>query len=455
MELMPICTQDRTSINGHRQQSSYPSMLGDQVCLPEAERGLLEPICHRSSSLPIEFPSPIMQAEGVDHRPYQSDSCYLSPSYQPDLDPFSETGGIVHRDCFDLAYLRDFGEPNGTNTRHQCDRFSDSIASFGHAFCYDHQHEVKLGGLPGSWLSSSIQTNPLGQFATTLSMTGSELRPQSTSSLTQALPLGQTSSPTRKTPRSHQVQQPVDTIQIQQTPNMASTAYPTNLVTDPSETQRHSSCTSYPTVSEARCERDAFLLRSKSVGMSYREIKVQGRFKEAESTLRGRFRTLTKTKDQRVRKPQWQDQDVGNDPLILVYRHAYILTWCYRYSYSEKQSSNIPPSKQVIPTLRAPCHRVEKYRDLQKLPGNGLRNMWQGMDRIISETQRVGRNGTRSMDLLCRRPLRVYRRHEFRSCCEIAPDVILSFWIVELYVVCEMERLDKVVYTAVWSDLSK
>ena len=61
-----------------------------------------------------------------------------------------------------------------------------------------------------------------------------------------------------------------------------------------------------------RNTKDVFLIRSKLSGMSYREIKIKGRFKEAESTLRGRFRTLTKRKEQRVRKPQWQERDVSN-----------------------------------------------------------------------------------------------------------------------------------------------
>ncbi|KAK5636632.1 hypothetical protein RRF57_012344 [Xylaria bambusicola] len=60
-------------------------------------------------------------------------------------------------------------------------------------------------------------------------------------------------------------------------------------------------------------ERDAknrFLVDSKLAGMTYREIRLQGGFTEAESTLRGRFRTLTKNKEQRVRKPEWQDKDI-------------------------------------------------------------------------------------------------------------------------------------------------
>ena len=57
--------------------------------------------------------------------------------------------------------------------------------------------------------------------------------------------------------------------------------------------------------------RDAFLVNGKRRGLSYKDIKRIGGFKEAESTLRGRFRTLTKSKEQRVRKPQWQEKDVS------------------------------------------------------------------------------------------------------------------------------------------------
>ncbi|KAF2966647.1 hypothetical protein GQX73_g6899 [Xylaria multiplex] len=65
--------------------------------------------------------------------------------------------------------------------------------------------------------------------------------------------------------------------------------------------------------SSADIEREAknrFLVDSKLAGMTYREIRRQGGFTEAESTLRGRFRTLTKNKEQRVRKPEWQDKDI-------------------------------------------------------------------------------------------------------------------------------------------------
>ncbi|EEH10206.1 conserved hypothetical protein [Histoplasma capsulatum G186AR] len=56
-------------------------------------------------------------------------------------------------------------------------------------------------------------------------------------------------------------------------------------------------------------EKDEYLIQCKRAGMSYKEIKEKGNFSEAESTLRGRFRTLTKRKEQRVRKPRWQEKD--------------------------------------------------------------------------------------------------------------------------------------------------
>lgn len=71
---------------------------------------------------------------------------------------------------------------------------------------------------------------------------------------------------------------------------------------------------SSPTVQAAhhRDAKDDFLIRSKLAGMSYKEIRRQGKFSEAESTLRGRFRTLTKHKAARVRKPEWNDNDVSS-----------------------------------------------------------------------------------------------------------------------------------------------
>jgi hypothetical protein len=56
--------------------------------------------------------------------------------------------------------------------------------------------------------------------------------------------------------------------------------------------------------------KDQQLIEWKNQGLSYKEIKSRGGFEEAESTLRGRYRTLTKPKHLRVRKPEWPDRDV-------------------------------------------------------------------------------------------------------------------------------------------------
>ncbi|KAI1618274.1 hypothetical protein EDD36DRAFT_459927 [Exophiala viscosa] len=56
--------------------------------------------------------------------------------------------------------------------------------------------------------------------------------------------------------------------------------------------------------------KDTLLLRCKAQGMSYRQIKELGKFEEAESTLRGRYRALTKPREARLRKPEWGEREV-------------------------------------------------------------------------------------------------------------------------------------------------
>ncbi|KAI1393818.1 uncharacterized protein F4822DRAFT_26716 [Hypoxylon trugodes] len=65
-----------------------------------------------------------------------------------------------------------------------------------------------------------------------------------------------------------------------------------------------------PPNKDGRAAKDDFLVRSRMAGVTYREIRRKGNFSEAESTLRGRFRTLTKDKEARVRKPEWQENDI-------------------------------------------------------------------------------------------------------------------------------------------------
>ncbi|KAI0393910.1 hypothetical protein F5Y17DRAFT_458441 [Xylariaceae sp. FL0594] len=58
-----------------------------------------------------------------------------------------------------------------------------------------------------------------------------------------------------------------------------------------------------------RINKDKYLVEMRRAGMPYRDIRKNGEYEEAESTLRGRFRTLTKAKSERVRKPEWTETD--------------------------------------------------------------------------------------------------------------------------------------------------
>ncbi|TDZ23589.1 hypothetical protein Cob_v003532 [Colletotrichum orbiculare MAFF 240422] len=96
-----------------------------------------------------------------------------------------------------------------------------------------------------------------------------------------------------------------------------------------------------PNASE-RSAKDEYLLKAKREGLTYREIRVKGNFSEAESTLRGRYRTLTKSKEERVRKPEWTDNDI------------YLLRRAVRkFSKGNDPSSTKIPWKQVAEYIHA------------------------------------------------------------------------------------------------------
>ncbi|KAK3399183.1 hypothetical protein B0T20DRAFT_352254 [Sordaria brevicollis] len=59
-----------------------------------------------------------------------------------------------------------------------------------------------------------------------------------------------------------------------------------------------------------RAKQDDLLVRLRNQGKSYKQIRQIGKFTEAESTLRGRYRTLTKSREQRVRRPEWTEKDL-------------------------------------------------------------------------------------------------------------------------------------------------
>jgi hypothetical protein len=60
-----------------------------------------------------------------------------------------------------------------------------------------------------------------------------------------------------------------------------------------------------------RQKEDKLLLEGKAAGKTYKEIRLEMDSRVAESTLRGRFRSLTKPRRERVRKPVWRGDDVS------------------------------------------------------------------------------------------------------------------------------------------------
>jgi hypothetical protein len=75
-------------------------------------------------------------------------------------------------------------------------------------------------------------------------------------------------------------------------------------------------------IAKERNLQNQFLIESKRRGMTYKEIRRQGGFIEAESTLRGRYRTLTKSKEARVRRPEWSENDVRIPDVPSTSKHS-------------------------------------------------------------------------------------------------------------------------------------
>lgn len=73
-------------------------------------------------------------------------------------------------------------------------------------------------------------------------------------------------------------------------------------------------------------EQNQLLLRWRAQGISYKIIKERLGIDEAESTLRGRLRTLTKPKNERLRRPEWMEEDVCFLQLLAPVRLEYIFT---------------------------------------------------------------------------------------------------------------------------------
>ncbi|OJD35799.1 uncharacterized protein BKCO1_15000155 [Diplodia corticola] len=78
----------------------------------------------------------------------------------------------------------------------------------------------------------------------------------------------------------------------------------------PASPQRRDDSDGYSRATAKRARQDDLLVQWKKAGMSYRQIREKGGFSEAESTLRGRYRTLTKRREERVRRPLWTQMDI-------------------------------------------------------------------------------------------------------------------------------------------------
>lgn len=130
-----------------------------------------------------------------------------------------------------------------------------------------------------------------------------------------------------------------------------------------SQSQCKESCSNYRRSNSGSRRRacDDFLVRSKLAGMSYRDIRVQGHFTEAESTLRGRFRTLTKRKEQRVRKPQWHEKDVRHFSLIQPpTHHTFSICIDFNSLACPRSSSSSKPLTKLWRASRT-LHSIRKY----------------------------------------------------------------------------------------------
>ncbi|KAM6527813.1 hypothetical protein FALCPG4_008853 [Fusarium falciforme] len=74
----------------------------------------------------------------------------------------------------------------------------------------------------------------------------------------------------------------------------------------------------------SRASRDQYLIDRRADGYTYREIKQAGGYAEAEPTLRGRWRTLTKEPEQRLRKPKWEQHDLE---MLRVESLCFFVAW--------------------------------------------------------------------------------------------------------------------------------
>ena len=117
---------------------------------------------------------------------------------------------------------------------------------------------------------------------------------------------------------------------------------------------------------------DELLLQMKRDGRTYRDIrKALGR-KVAESTLRGRYRSLTKPRKERVRAPKWTGVDVSCPNLVHI-RHADGDTGC---PTQEIRTGRARQARRVASTPRQEAEARQSRLDEDcRLDRNDRRNI--------------------------------------------------------------------------------
>lgn len=119
-----------------------------------------------------------------------------------------------------------------------------------------------------------------------------------------------------------------------------------NFATHTFPTQSVSTTQANDRTSHGRKSKDQMLVNLKHRGYSYKDIKVIGQFEEAESTLRGRYRTLTKPKEARVRKPEWGDREIA---LLLQAVAAHTNAANGNHSFANRSASTVSRGASKIP----------------------------------------------------------------------------------------------------------
>ncbi|KAK3358014.1 hypothetical protein B0T25DRAFT_175488 [Lasiosphaeria hispida] len=154
-----------------------------------------------------------------------------------------------------------------------------------------------------------------------------------------------------------------------------------------------------------RAAADEYLIRNKKAGWTYKDIRRRGGFIEAESTLRGRYRTLTKSREQRVRKPAWSGKDLHLLE-IAVRILAKPTPGCVTVDYPSSGYSAAGPGvgdgySMPIPMVDLNIAKVPWKQVAEYISGNGgsyrfgnstCRKRW---DKLVSEQVAAGKDANR------------------------------------------------------------